>query len=75
MCFLMSWENYKPTDNGIAERVNGIIKGKSPYRQKRRFPSYEKVLEQIKQFVLFYNGRRPHYSIGMQTPDVVHKQK
>ena len=49
-------EDYKPTDNGIAERVNGIIKGESLYRQKRRFPSYEKALEQIKRFILFYNG-------------------
>ena len=67
-------EDYKPTDNGIAERVNGIIKGESIYRQKGRFPSYEKALEQIKQFILFYNGHRPHYSIGMQTPDIAHKQ-
>jgi len=67
-------EDYKPTDNGIAERVNGIIKGESLYRQKRRFPSYEKALEQIKRFILFYNGQRPHYSIGMQTPDIAHKQ-
>lgn len=67
-------EDYKPTDNGIAERVNGIIKGESIYRQKGRFPSYENALEQIKQFILFYNGHRPHYSIGMQTPDIAHKQ-
>ena len=67
-------EDYKPTDNGIAERVNGIIKGESLYRQKRRFPSYEKALEQIDQFIHFYNGQRPHYSIGMQTPDIAHEQ-
>ena len=67
-------EDYKPTDNGIAERVNGIIKGESLYRQKRRFPSYEKALEQIKQFIHFYNGQRPHYSIGMQTPDTAYLQ-
>ena len=67
-------EDYKPTDNGIAERVNGIIKGESLYRQERRFETYENALEQIKRFVDFYNSRRPHYSIGMQTPNVVHEQ-
>ena len=67
-------EDYKPTDNGIAERVNGIIKGESLYRQERRFETYENAFEQIKRFVDFYNSRRPHYSIGMQTPDVVHEQ-
>ena len=67
-------EDYKPTDNGIAERVNGIIKGESLYRQERRFETYENALEQIRRFVDFYNSRRPHYSIGMQTPNVVHEQ-
>ena len=67
-------EDYKPTDNGIAERVNGIIKGESVYRQASRFATYEDALEQIKRFVHFYNGQRPHYSIGMQTPDAAHGQ-
>ena len=67
-------EDYKPTDNGIAERVNGIIKGESVYRQERRFATCEEALEQIKRFVDFYNSRRPHYSIGLQTPDAAHEQ-
>ena len=67
-------EDYKPTDNGIAERVNGIIKGESLYRQKRRFSTYEEAQREIKRFILFYNGQRPHYSIGMQTPNAAHMQ-
>ncbi len=67
-------EDYKPTDNGIAERVNGIIKGESKYRQERRFESYEEALEHISRFIDFYNSKRPHYSIGMQTPNAVHEQ-
>jgi transposase InsO family protein len=67
-------EDYKPTDNGIAERVNGIIKGESVYRHACRFATYEEALEQIKRFVHFYNSQRPHYSIGMQTPDAAHRQ-
>jgi len=67
-------EDYKPTDNGIAERVNGIIKGESIYRQEGRFTTYEEALEHIGRFVLFYNGKRLHYSIGLQTPNVAHEQ-
>ena len=68
-------EDYKPTDNGIAERVNGIIKGESIYRQERRFATYGEALEHIRRFIAFYNGRRPHMSIGNQTPDCVHQQQ
>ena len=67
-------EDYKPTDNALAERVNGIIKGESVYRQNRRFETYEEALEQIERFILFYNSKRLHYSIGLQTPNAVHEQ-
>ncbi len=67
-------EDYKPTDNGIAERVNGIIKGESVYRQERRFGSYNEAFEQIRRFIYFYNNLRLHYSIGLQTPNAVHEQ-
>ena len=67
-------EDYKPTDNALAERVNGIIKGESIYRQDRRFKTYEEALKQIERFILFYNTKRPHYSIGLQTPDDAHEQ-
>ena len=36
--------------------------------------TYEKALEQIRRFILFYNSKRPHYSIGLQTPNAVHEQ-
>ena len=67
-------EDYKPTDNSIAERVNETIKYESTYRQERRFETNEEALESIKRFIEFYNGRRPHYSIGLQTPNAVHEQ-
>ena len=67
-------EDYKPTDNGIAERVNETVKYESIYRQERRFETYEEALEQTERFILFYNSKRPHYSIGLQTPNVAHEQ-
>ena len=64
---------HKPTDNAIAERVNGILKTEVIYRE-RRFKTYQDALERISGFILFYNDTRPHYSIGMKTPSEVHTQ-
>ena len=64
-------EDYKPTDNAIAERVNGILKTEVVYRESR-FKTYQDALERISRFILFYNDTRPHYSIGMKTPSEAH---
>lgn len=67
-------EDYKPTDNAIAERVNGTIKTERIYVQKHRFKDLEEARSSIAEFIDFYNNRRPHMSIGMQTPAVAHGQ-
>ena len=66
-------EDYKPTDNAIAERVNGILKTEVIYRESR-FKTYQDALERISHFILFYNDTRPHYSIGMKTPSEAHTE-
>lgn len=66
-------EDYKPTDNGIAERVNGIIKTEKLYRQPP-YEDLETARSGIRDFIEFYNERRPHMSIGYNTPSVVHGQ-
>ena len=67
-------EDYKPTDNAIAERVNGILKTEVIYREKR-FKTYQDALERISCFIGFYNETRPHSSIGMKTPSEAHKEQ
>lgn len=67
-------EDYKPTDNAIAERVNGIIKQELIYRRKQ-FSTYEEAYEAIDKFITFYNDSRPHMSIGYQTPTIAHQQE
>ena len=67
-------EDYKPTDNAVAERVNGIIKVESVYRQKR-LPSFEYAQNVIPRFIHFYNYRRPHMSIGYKVPAVAHLEQ
>lgn len=66
-------EDYKPTDNAIAERVNGIIKTEVIYREKR-FKDMSEAYNRISEFIRFYNEQRPHMSIGYQTPNAVHEQ-
>ena len=66
-------EDYKPTDNAIAERVNGILKTEVIYRE-RRFKTYQDAQERISRFILFYNDSRLHYSIGMKTPSEAHTE-
>lgn len=60
-------EDYKPTDNAIAERVNGIIKQEWLYRMKRP-ANRQEAEELIRRIVEFYNNKRPHMSNGMLTP-------
>lgn len=64
-------EDYKPTDNAIAERVNGILKTEVIYREQR-FKNIDEARERILRFIHFYNEKRPHSSIGMKVPAQVH---
>jgi transposase InsO family protein len=57
-------EDSKPTDNAIAERVNGIIKQERIYRD-RHFKNIDEARSVIGRFISFYNTKRPHMSIGM----------
>ena len=66
-------EDYKPTDNAIAESVNGKIKVESVYRM--RFNSFEQAYGIIGRFIHFYNYRRPHMSIGYKIPAVAHLEQ
>ena len=54
-------EDYKPTDNAIAERVNGIIKQEWLYKMKRPH-DLEEARRLITSIIEFYNNKRPHRS-------------
>lgn len=64
-------EDYKPTDNAIAERVNGTIKTEVVYRE-RRFRNMAEAGERIARYIDFYNNQRPHYSLSMKSPSQAH---
>ena len=66
-------EDYKPTDNAIAERVNGILKSEWLYVMPRpKDIADARVL--LRRIITFYNTKRPHMSIGMKVPEQVRKE-
>ena len=67
-------EDYKPTDNAIAERFNGILKVESVYPQKQ-LPTLEHAQRLIPRSINFYNNARPHMSIGYKMPAVAHMEQ
>ena len=64
-------EDSDPTDNGIAERVNGIIKNEflDPLPTPKNL---QKALPLVEHAVLTYNTLRPHLSLQMRTPAQVY---
>jgi transposase InsO family protein len=65
-------QNSDPYENAVAERINGIIK------QEFYIDKYNKDLPIMKQIIKetidVYNGKRPHISNHMLTPNQMHQQ-
>lgn len=57
--------------NALAERVNGILKQEFLVSRYRSFDELSRV---ISESVDAYNRIRPHLSLGMKTPEQVHKK-
>lgn len=66
-------ENGEPTENAIAERVNGILKNE--YLAFYQVENITQAKEQLNKAVKLYNQERPHMSIGNLTPEYVHQSK
>lgn len=60
-------ERPEPTDNAVAERMNGILKTEWIYGMSL-FEDEQDARLQIAQMIDFYNNERPHMSIGMKKP-------
>lgn len=66
-------EKCEPTENAIAERVNGIMK--EEYLNFHSVSTLMEAREAVKLSVELYNQQRPHLSIGMQCPQQVHEKR
>lgn len=63
-------EGYDPRNNGIAERVNGILKEEFLRHMEISKDNIHQVMEKV---IEAYHTKRPHLSLGMLTPEEVHK--
>lgn len=64
-------EEYKPTDNAKAERVNGIVK--QLFIDGQVFTEISDVYFALARGIPFYNDVRPHSSISHEPPSKVHR--
>ena len=67
-------ENSNPTDNGLAERVNGIIKNEflEPLQTPRNLHGANSMVDNA---IHLYNNVRPHMNLHMQTLASVYENK
>lgn len=59
-------------ENALAERVNGILK--QEYGLDETFEDIRQASEVTRQGIKSYNEQRPHWSLNLQIPSVVHAQ-
>jgi len=64
-------EGYDCYQNALAERVNGILKQEFLLYRCRTFEDLQKL---VAESVAAYNTLRSHLSLGMETPEEVHKK-
>ena len=63
-------EHGDPYENAMAERINGIIKNE--YLEKR-YNTDGQLWSDVSKTVWLYNTDRLHMSIGMKTPEYIHR--
>lgn len=66
-------ENGDPYENALAERMNRTLKDE--FGLGRRLPSKQQAFRLVEEAVNLYNNLRPHLSLNMKTPQIVHLQK
>lgn len=65
-------DGYDCYQNALAERINGILKQEFLFHKCNNRNELEKL---VKESIEIYNEKRPHLSLGMKTPNFVHKQR
>lgn len=65
-------QQYNPYENSVAERINGILKYE--FGLKKTIKNVNLAREIMKQAIIIYNQQRIHWSLGLETPDYIHKK-
>ena len=69
---LSTTQQYDPYENAVAERINGILKYE--FGLKKTIKSVEIARQIMAQAVRIYNQQRLHWSLGLETPEYIHKK-
>lgn len=64
-------DGYDCYQNALAERINGILKQEFLIYRCKTFEELEQLIDES---IDAYNRLRPHLSLGMKTPEAVHKK-
>lgn len=64
-------EKNHSAENAVAERINGILK--QEYYLDTTFKNYRQAQEACERAIMLYNTRRPHSTLGLRTPEQVHR--
>ena len=68
---LSTTQQYDPYENAVAERINETLKYE--FGLNKQAPSLRVLKKMVKQSVEIYNTQRVHWSLGLRTPEEVHR--
>jgi transposase InsO family protein len=68
---LSTTQQYDPYENAVAERINETLK--LEYGLNRQVVNLQILKKLVKQTVDIYNHERIHWSLGLKTPEEVHR--
>jgi len=68
---LSTTQQYDPYENAVAERINETLKYE--YGLNKQVPDLQILKKMVKQAVEIYNNERVHWSLGLRTPEEVHR--
>lgn len=62
---------YDCYQNALAERMNGILKMEFLFN---KYNDYESLKKSVREAIVIYNTKRPHFSLNLKTPQIIHKK-
>jgi len=68
---LSTTQQYDPYENAVAERINETLKYE--YGLNRQAVNLQILKKLVKQAVDIYNNKRIHWSLGLKTPEEIHR--
>ena len=69
---LSTTQQYDPYENAVAERINGILKYE--FGLKKSIKNVKIAQQIMRQAAQIYNEQRLHWSLGLETPEYIHKK-